>query len=187
MAILNGFDEMPNRALAEATACGEGRPDTEFESATPGGHHDEVALFLDRVGRGAGRAQGRGLMANGSKDVDAYLAKIPEPARSALPKLRAQIKAAAGVNAEELINYGVPMFRAGGKNLDSYGAAKAHCSFFVQSLAVMEHFARNLEDYDTSKGTIRFQPEKPIPAALVKKIVQGRLYENEVAAKAKAK
>ena len=118
--------------------------------------------------------------------VEAFLAKVPEPAHSALQKLRAQIKAAAP-GAEELINYGVPMFRVGGKNLVSYAAAKTHCSFFVQSPALMEQLAGELEGYDTAKGTIRFKPEKPIPAALVKKIVKARIAENAAIAKAKAK
>jgi uncharacterized protein YdhG (YjbR/CyaY superfamily) len=124
---------------------------------------------------------------DGKTAVDAFLAKVPEPAHGALQKLRAQILAAAGAKAEELINYGVPMIRVDGKNVVSFAAAKTHCSFFVQSPAVMEHFAKELEAFDTAKGTIRFKPEKPIPAALVKKIVQGRIYENEQLRKAKGK
>jgi uncharacterized protein YdhG (YjbR/CyaY superfamily) len=116
--------------------------------------------------------------------VDAFLANVPEPAHGALQKLRAQIRAAAP-GAEEVINYGVPMFRLDGRNLVSFAAAKAHCSFFVQSPAVMEVFAGDLEGYDTSKGTIRFKPERPIAAALVKKIVKARIAENAAMAKAK--
>ena len=71
--------------------------------------------------------------------------------------------------------------------LVSFAAAKTHCSFFVQSPAVMEHFAAELEGFDTAKGTIRFKPDKAIPAALVKKIVQGRIFENEQITKAKSK
>jgi uncharacterized protein YdhG (YjbR/CyaY superfamily) len=125
-------------------------------------------------------------MADGSRDVDAFLAKVPEPAHTALQKLRAQIKAAAP-GAEELINYGVPMFRLGGKNLVSYAAAKTHCSFFVQSPALMENLAAELASFDTAKGTIHFMPEKPIPVTLVKKIVKARIAENAAIAKAKAK
>jgi uncharacterized protein YdhG (YjbR/CyaY superfamily) len=121
----------------------------------------------------------------GTEAVDAFLAKVPEPAHSALQKLRAQILAAAP-GAEELINYGVPMIRVGGKNVVSYAAAKTHCSFFVQSPAVMEQFAAELTAFDTAKGTIRFKPEKPIPAALVKKIVKARIAENKALAAAKS-
>lgn len=120
----------------------------------------------------------------GTAAVEKFLADVPEPAHSALQTLRGQIKAAVP-GAEELINYGVPMFRLGGKNLVSYAAAKAHCSFFVQSPAVMEQFASELEAFDTAKGTIRFKPEKPIPAALVKKIVKARIAENAAAGKVK--
>jgi uncharacterized protein YdhG (YjbR/CyaY superfamily) len=108
--------------------------------------------------------------------IDSDLKTVPEPARSALTKLRAQIKSAAP-QAEEALSYGVPAFKQG-RSLVSYGAAKSHCSFFVQSPAVMEQLADELEGYDTAKGTIRFQPEKPLPASLVKKIVKARLAEN---------
>jgi uncharacterized protein YdhG (YjbR/CyaY superfamily) len=118
--------------------------------------------------------------------VEAFLAKVAEPAHAALQELRSQIRAAAP-GAEELINYGVPMFRVDGKNLVSYTAAKTHCSFFVQSPAVMEQFAAELAGYDTAKGTIRFKPDRPIPAALVKKIVKARIAENAAMARAKKK
>ena len=117
------------------------------------------------------------MMSDGTKAVDAFLAKVPEPARTALEKLRAQI-ATAAPDAEELINYGVPMFRLGGRNLVSLVAAKTHCSFFIQSPAVIETFAGELGGFDTSKGTIRFTPDKPVPAALVKKLVKARIAEN---------
>ena len=121
----------------------------------------------------------------GTAAVEKFLADVPEPAHAALQTLRGQIKTAAP-GAEELINYGVPMFRLGGKNLVSYAAAKAHCSFFVQSPAVMEQFASELEAFDTAKGTIRFKPEKPVPAALVKKIVKARIAESAAAGKGKS-
>ena len=109
--------------------------------------------------------------------VETFLKAVPEPAQTALRKLRAQISAAAP-GAEEVINYGVPMFRIHGRNLVSYGAAKAHCSFYVQSPALMQAFAAELAGFRTSKGAIAFQPEKPIPAGLVKKIVKARIAEN---------
>src|ERR1700754_4363475 len=102
----------------------------------------------------------------GAAAVAAFLAQVPEPAHSALRKLRAQINAAAP-KGEELINYGVPMVRVDGKNLVSFAAAKSHCSFFVQSPALMETLAEELTAFDTAKGTIRFTPDKPIPSALI--------------------
>jgi uncharacterized protein YdhG (YjbR/CyaY superfamily) len=109
--------------------------------------------------------------------VDEFLAAVPEPQRSALDDLRRAIRAAAP-GATELINYGVPMFRLDGRNLVSYAAAKNHCSFYVQSPAVMEAHATDLAGFKTSKGTVNFTPDKPIPPALVTKLVQARIDEN---------
>ena len=118
--------------------------------------------------------------------IEAFLTAVPEPAQTALRKLRAQIKAAAP-DAEEYIGYGVPAFRQNGA-LVSYGAAKAHCSFYVQSPKTMEAFAGELIAFKTSKGGIAFQPDKPVPPALVKRIVMARLEENPaLRAKPKAK
>ena len=114
--------------------------------------------------------------------IDAFLRALPEPQRTALEELRATIRAVVP-EAEEIINYGVPMFRLGGKNLVSFGAAKTHGAFYVQSPAVMEALADDLKGYDTSKGTVRFTPDQPIPAALVKKLVKARVTENEASAK----
>jgi uncharacterized protein YdhG (YjbR/CyaY superfamily) len=93
--------------------------------------------------------------------------------RHALEKLRAQIKAAAP-KAEECMSYGIPGFRLQGKLLVSYGAATKHCAFYPGSIG--RRFANELRDYDTSgKGTIRFSADKPLPAALVRKIVRARI------------
>lgn len=89
--------------------------------------------------------------------------------------LRAQIRTAAP-GAEECVSYGLPAFRQK-KPLVAYGAAKAHCAFYPMSPAVIEQFAAALAKYETSKGAIRFQPDTPLPAALVKKIVKARLKE----------
>ena len=110
--------------------------------------------------------------------VDDFLAQVPQPQRAALEDLRKTIKAAAP-EATELINYGVPMFRLGGRNLVSYAAAKDHCSFYVQSPAVMEAHAADLAGFKTSKGTVTFTPDSPIPPELVTKLVKARIAENE--------
>jgi uncharacterized protein YdhG (YjbR/CyaY superfamily) len=112
-----------------------------------------------------------------AKDVDAFLEKVPADKRAALMKLRMTIQAAAP-KATELINYGVPMFRLDGKNLVSYAAAAKHCSFYVQSPAVMRAFAADLKDYKLGKGSIQFAADKPIPAALVTRLVKARIAEN---------
>ena len=110
-------------------------------------------------------------------DVEAFLKAVPADKRTALMSLRKTIKAAAP-KATELINYGVPMFRLDGKNLVSYAAAANHCSFYVQSPAVMRAFAAQLKDYKQGKGSIQFAADKPLPAALVTSLVKARIAEN---------
>jgi uncharacterized protein YdhG (YjbR/CyaY superfamily) len=114
--------------------------------------------------------------------VDEFLARVPPRERAALEDLRRTIRAAAP-GATEVINYGVPMLRLDGRNLVSFSAAKSHCSFHVMSPAVMEAHAADLADFKTSKGTVSFTPDKPIPAALVTKLVKARIAENASLAK----
>jgi uncharacterized protein YdhG (YjbR/CyaY superfamily) len=116
--------------------------------------------------------------------VDEFLAALPPDQRSALQDLRSIIRAAAP-GATELINYGVPMFRLNGRNLVSIGASKSHCSFYVQSPAVMDAHAADLTDFKTSKGTVQFTPGRPIPTAVVTKLVRARIAENQTNASRK--
>lgn len=113
-----------------------------------------------------------------ANEVDDYLAKLPEEARAALEKLRKTIRAAAP-KATEGFSYGIPAFKLHGRPLVSYAALKNHCSFFPMSPAVIEAHPKELEPYDTSKGTIRFSVDKPLPAALVRKLVKARIAESE--------
>ena len=113
-------------------------------------------------------------------DVEAFLVSVPADSRSALERLRRTI-AAAAPEATEKIGYGVPAFYYQGRPLVSYAAAKNHCSFYVQSPAVMEAHQAELEGYDTSKGTVRFRPEQPLPDALVTKLVKARMAETDAA------
>jgi uncharacterized protein YdhG (YjbR/CyaY superfamily) len=110
------------------------------------------------------------------KDVDEYLAGVPEPARTTLSKVRASIRKAAPAEATEAISYGMPTFRYQGALL-GYAAFKKHCSFFPMSLGVMAELKQDLAPYDVAKGTIHFPLDKPIPAALVKKLVKARVAE----------
>ncbi|MFN0104995.1 MAG: iron chaperone [Bryobacteraceae bacterium] len=114
----------------------------------------------------------------GPAAVDAYLDGVPEPARSTLRTLRAMIRAASPAEATEAISYGMPAFKYKG-GLVGYAAFAKHCSFFPMSPAVIDAFEDELAKYETSKGTIRFSMEKPLPAALVKKLVKARVAENE--------
>ena len=107
--------------------------------------------------------------------IDQWLARLaPEP-RSALEKLRDQIRAAAP-GAEELISYGQPTFKLHG-HLVAFGAFKKHLSFFPMSSSLLQRFPE-AAPFVTSSGTMQFQPGKPIPAALVKKIVKARIAQN---------
>jgi uncharacterized protein YdhG (YjbR/CyaY superfamily) len=109
--------------------------------------------------------------------VEDYLAALPEESRAALERLRKTIKAAAP-EATETISYQMPAFKEHGRFLVSYAAFKDHCSLFPASKAVMEGLGEELKPYFSGKGTLRFTPDKPIPAALVKKIVKSRIAEN---------
>ncbi len=111
--------------------------------------------------------------------VDAYLARLPDDKRIALERLRRTILAAAP-GAEECISYGLPAFRFRGRMLVWFGATANHCSFYPGG--VVEECKADLEPYDTSKGTVRFQPDKPLPATLVRKLVKARIAVNDNAA-----
>jgi uncharacterized protein YdhG (YjbR/CyaY superfamily) len=108
------------------------------------------------------------------KTHDDYLARMSSDKRAALQKLRRTIKAAAP-KAEECISYQIPAFRLKGKFLVAYGAAANHCAFYPGS--VLTQLKNELTDYDTRKGTLRFPAEKPLPAALVRKLVKLRMAE----------
>ncbi len=117
-----------------------------------------------------------------ARDVDEYLAGVPKEARTTLEKLRKTIKAAAPM-ASEVISYQMPMYKHHGMVV-GFAAFKDHCSIFPGS-AVMDAYKEELKRYDTSKGTIRFPANKPLPAALVKKLVKARIKENEARANRK--
>jgi uncharacterized protein YdhG (YjbR/CyaY superfamily) len=111
------------------------------------------------------------------KTIDEYLAAVSDDKRVALEKLRKTIKATAP-KAEECISYRLPTFRLNGKLLVAFGAAAKHCAFYPMSGSTVKDHKRELMDYDTSKGTIRFQPDNPLPAALVRKLIKARIAEN---------
>jgi uncharacterized protein YdhG (YjbR/CyaY superfamily) len=108
--------------------------------------------------------------------IDEYLAGLSADQRAALEILRRTIQSAAP-DAEECISYQVPAFRHNGV-LVGFGAAANHCAFYLMSGSTVEAHKADLKKYDTSKGAIRFQPDSPLPAALVRKLVKARLKEN---------
>lgn len=115
-------------------------------------------------------------MADKPKTIDEYLAALSDDQRAALEKLRKTIRAAAP-QAVECISYGLAAFRHNGM-LVGFGVTAKHCAFYLMSGSTVDAHKDELKDYDTSKGTIRFQPDKPLPVALVRKLVKARLAEN---------
>jgi len=117
-----------------------------------------------------------------AKTIDEYLDMLPEKEMMLLHQLRKAIKSAAP-RAEELISYGMPAFKHFGM-LVYFAAFKDHCSFFPGSSQIVQQFDE-LKSFKTSKGTIQFTVDKPLPMALVKKIVKARVEENEARFNAK--
>lgn len=117
--------------------------------------------------------------ANGKNvgNVDDYLASQPKAIRDALEQLRTVIRSVVP-GAEEVISYQIPTFKQQGA-LVGYAAFTKHCSFFVMSPPLMEKFAKELAPFEVAKATIHFAPDRPLPAALVKKIVKARVKENQ--------
>jgi uncharacterized protein YdhG (YjbR/CyaY superfamily) len=111
-------------------------------------------------------------------NVDAYLAKVPEPARTTLGKLRTTIRSVVPSEATEGLSYGMPAFHYKGA-LVAYAAFKNHCSFFPMQASLTDEMQEELKGYRTSKGTLQFSQDKPLPAPLVKKMVKRRVAENE--------
>ena len=107
--------------------------------------------------------------------VDEYLDRLPAAQRAALQKLRQTILSAAP-GAEECISYQLPAIRYKGKVLVWFGAAAKHCAFYPGASPIRA-FVDDLTAYSTSRGTIRFQPEEPLPATLIKKLVKARIAE----------
>ncbi len=111
------------------------------------------------------------------RDVDEYLARVPEPARSTLQKVRAVIRAAAPKETVECISYQMPMYKYKGL-LFGFAAFKDHCSLFAATGSLVEQFQSELKPYKTAKGTIQFPSDKPFPSALLKKLVKARVAQN---------
>jgi uncharacterized protein YdhG (YjbR/CyaY superfamily) len=119
-------------------------------------------------------------MTSPPKNVDEYLAAVSdETSRAAFERLRRSIRTAAP-EAEEVISYRIPLYRYHG-DLVGFAAFKNHCALFVTNSSMMDVYKEELATYDTAgtKTTIRFSPRKPLPAALVKKIIRHRMRENK--------
>lgn len=106
------------------------------------------------------------------KSVDDYIAEIPESSRATFRKLRAAVRQAAPRDAEEVISYGIPALRTD-RVLLWYAAFAKHCSLFPTA-SVLSAFKNELREFVVSKGTVQFRLDRPVPVALVKKLVRAR-------------
>ncbi len=113
--------------------------------------------------------------------IDAYLARLPAEQGMALEKIRKAILAAAP-QAEECFSYGLPAFRDAGGLVAGFGASSRHCAYYPMSGSVVAGLESELKGYATSKGAIRFDVTKPLPARLVRKLVKARQAENAATA-----
>ena len=119
-----------------------------------------------------------------SASVAEWMDRLAPDQRAALDKLRAQIHAAAP-GVEETISYGMPTFTTPNGHLVAFGAFKNHLSFFPMSAALIKQVPE-AKEFATSTGTMQFQPDKPIPPALIKRMVQARLAQTQDIAQARA-
>ena len=130
---------------------------------------------MKKVKSGNRRSAAKG--SGAPKNVDEYLAGVPEPARSTLNKMRAAIRSTVPPEATETISYGMPAFKHKGV-LVWFAAFSNHCSLFPTA-SVIEAYKNELKGFSTSKGTIHFPTDKPLPTALVKNLVKARVAQNE--------
>ena len=113
----------------------------------------------------------------GPRTIDDYLATLTNDKRAALEELREIIRGAIPA-AEECVTYGLAAFLFNGRTLVGFGATDSHCAFYPMSSNTVQRLKEDLKNYDTSKGTVRFQPDKPLPGDLVHRLIKDRLAEN---------
>jgi uncharacterized protein YdhG (YjbR/CyaY superfamily) len=125
-------------------------------------------------------------MAERFADIESYLASLSQDFRDALEVLRARIKSTVPEAAESM-SYGVPTFKYRGRPLTYFGAAKSHCALYGMDAT---GFEERLAGFDRAKGTIRFQPGRPLPEGVVEEMLRARVAAIDAAAaqrKAKTK
>ena len=120
-----------------------------------------------------------------SNPIDQFISKYPPEVQTILQKIRALIQKSAP-GAEEVIGYGIPTFKLNGKNLVHFSAFKEHIGFYPTPTGI-EHFKKELSAYEGAKGSVKFPLNKPIPYALITKIVQFRVKEVSAQVKGKKK
>jgi uncharacterized protein YdhG (YjbR/CyaY superfamily) len=111
-----------------------------------------------------------------AQEIDEYLATLEEPKRRTLERLRTTILEVVP-DAEQGISYGMPAFKVGGKAVAGFAAFKEHLSYFPHSSTVLTELGDDVAGYETSKGTLKFPVDKPLPTKLVKKLISVRRQE----------
>lgn len=112
----------------------------------------------------------------GAQEIDAYLAGVPEPQRSTLSRLRATLEAILPT-ADQTISYGVPTFKVRGKGVAGFASFARHCSYLPMSGSVTAGLSDQLAGYETTKGSVKFPVDQPLPEPLVRALVEARLSE----------
>ena len=137
----------------------------------------QIGAKIDGMKKQSAITSLRKAMGAPAKTVDEYIDSAPEPGRAALMKMRATIRSVLPREATEVISYKMPAFKHG-KVLVWYAAFKDHCSLFPTA-AAMEACKEELAGYRTSKGTVRFETDKALPTALIKRLVKVRMQQSE--------
>jgi len=123
--------------------------------------------------------RGSRMGANAPKSVEEYFSRVPEPARSTLEKVRAVIRSVVPTETIEVISYGMPTFKHT-RAIVGIAAFSDHCSLFPMGSSVLDSMEDELKEFRASKGTLHFPVDKPMPSALIKKIVKARVAQNEM-------
>jgi uncharacterized protein YdhG (YjbR/CyaY superfamily) len=110
------------------------------------------------------------------QEIDRYLATVDEPKRSTLEALRTSILEIVP-DAEQGISYGTPAFKVQGKAVAGFAAFKIHLSYVPHSGSVLATLQDDTAAYETSKGSLKFAVDKPLPKRLVKKLISARMRE----------
>lgn len=110
--------------------------------------------------------------------IDEYLKTVPEDRRRALEDLRKKIRSLVP-GAEECISYRIPAFRLNGKVIAGFCGTSRGCSYFPFSGSTLKALARDLGGYDQTKSSLHFSADKPLPTALVRKLIRVRINETK--------
>jgi uncharacterized protein YdhG (YjbR/CyaY superfamily) len=112
----------------------------------------------------------------GAAEIDGYLASVPEPQRSTLEALRRSVLEVVP-DAEECLSYGAPAFKVHGTVVAGFAAYRDHLSYLPHSGSVLGALAGELGDYRTTKGSLHFAVDQPLPTDVVRRLVEARLRE----------